>query len=678
MPEYLFPGVYIEERSSRAPSIEGAGTSAAGFVGPARFGPIDMVPEVITSLAQFERIYGNGQRLEFEGRGQTDNYLWHAARSFFEEGGKRLYIGRIFRSLAGAGASRPSGTHTTYRRPSESISEADSNKVGELYADGHARAWLTADPAGQAGNSVLIRARWPGAAGNTVVTIAVKLNENLLAGATGNLTAAGLRDYDTVWISKATGAEDASPTGGFYRALYEQGEQTWLFGKGPTATSDDLRLNTPSSSGLKSLSRTEGDNDSQLRIVTLTVSVTTDDGGTYVYDRIAPDPNHTGGPGGDSLRDRLAQNPGSPIKARVLPIAVLIREGIVTGVDLVQTILGTEGSGERADTKKFDKLDWLNNDSASIPRSVELKGGNDGQVPSANEYIGSTREQGTFATGLTSLEVVEEVSIVAVPGATANYKDKPDEANAIVAALVAHAERMRYRVAVVDSGDNQSIAEVRAMRALIDSKHAAFYYPWVRILDPITDTEINLPPSGFVTGIYARVDAERGVAKAPANEVVRGAIGLEVMLNKEQQDILNPEGINCFRFFEGRGFRLWGARTATSDPEWKYINVRRYFIYLEKSIDKGTQWVVFEANGEILWANVRRGIEDFLLNEWRSGALSGVKAEQAFFVKCDRSTMTQEDLDNGRLVCIIGVAPLKPAEFVIFRIGQWTASRKDP
>jgi uncharacterized protein len=166
------------------------------------------------------------------------------------------------------------------------------------------------------------------------------------------------------------------------------------------------------------------------------------------------------------------------------------------------------------------------------------------------------------------------------------------------------------------------------------------------------------------------------VHKAPANEVVRGALGFEVMLNKGQQDVLNPEGINCFRFFEGRGNRLWGARTASSDPEWKYVNLRRYFAYLERSIERGTQWVVFENNSEPLWANVRRTIEDFLFNEWKQGHLMGDKPESSYFVKCDRTTMTQNDFDNGRLVCLIGVAPVRPAEFVIFRIGQWTGDAK--
>ena len=210
----------------------------------------------------------------------------------------------------------------------------------------------------------------------------------------------------------------------------------------------------------------------------------------------------------------------------------------------------------------------------------------------------------------------------------------------------------------------------------MDSKHAALYYPWVTILDPLTGNEINLPPSGFVAGIYARNDVEYGVHKAPANEIVNLAIDFEFRLSKAQQDILNPKGINCFRFFEGRGYRLWGARTISSDPEWKYVNLRRYFAFLERSIEKGTQWVVFENNNQRLWSNVRLTIEDFLYNEWKSNHLMGENPKKAYFVRCDRSTMTQNDIDNGRLICHIGVAPVRPAEFVIFRIGQWTAERR--
>jgi phage tail sheath protein FI len=295
----------------------------------------------------------------------------------------------------------------------------------------------------------------------------------------------------------------------------------------------------------------------------------------------------------------------------------------------------------------------------------------------ASDYEGRADPTEPYKYGLKAFEDIEDISIVAAPGSTYGFNNGyAQDAAAVIQALVGHCERMRYRIAVLDSGDDLRISQVQEQRAVLDSKHAALYYPWVVILDPITQRELALPPSGFVAGIFARNDVQRAVYKAPANEVVTGALRFERSLNKAQQEVLNPQGINCFRFFEGRGNRLWGARTISSDPEWKYVNLRRYFAYLERSIDVGTQWAVFEPNGYLLWANVRRTISDFLLNEFQMGALLGDKPEQAYFVKCDRSTMTQNDLDNGRLVCLIGVAPLRPAEFVIFRIGQWTADRK--
>jgi len=187
-----------------------------------------------------------------------------------------------------------------------------------------------------------------------------------------------------------------------------------------------------------------------------------------------------------------------------------------------------------------------------------------------------------------------------------------------------------------------------------------------------------LPPSGFMAGIYGRVDVARGVFKAPANEVVQGLDRFESNIDKGRDEVLNPEGINALRFFPDRGYRVWGARTLSSDPLWIYINVRRLFIYLEHSIDKATQWAVFEPNNETLWARIAQSVRDFLQVQWLSGALLGATADQAFFVRCDRSTMTQNDLDNGRMICLVGVAPTRPAEFVIFRIGQWTADATSP
>ena len=244
---------------------------------------------------------------------------------------------------------------------------------------------------------------------------------------------------------------------------------------------------------------------------------------------------------------------------------------------------------------------------------------------------------------------------------------------------------MRYRFAVLDGRQppNDSLADVRAQRQQFDTKYAALYHPWLLTANPFPKTPAavgqpyQVPPTGHVLGVYARTDVERGVHKAPANEVVRGINGVQRMLSKGEQDILNPSpvNINVIRDFRpnNRGIRIWGGRVITSDTDWKYVNVRRLLIFIEHSLDRGLQWVVFEPNAEPLWARVRRAIASFLRVVWRNGALEGTKVEEAFFVKCDRTTMTQADIDNGRLICVIGVAPVKPAEFVIIQIGLWTA-----
>jgi phage tail sheath protein FI len=285
-------------------------------------------------------------------------------------------------------------------------------------------------------------------------------------------------------------------------------------------------------------------------------------------------------------------------------------------------------------------------------------------------FIGQPSLDPVERTGLYALQNIEEVSIVAVPGQTSQ-----DVQNAIID----HCELLKYRFGVLDSAYTDTFQKVQHHRDLYDSKYAAFYYPWLQIEDPFPDNPrvpgpYFIPPSGHIIGIYARSDIERGVHKAPANEVIQNIDDLQIHILKEQQDILNPRNINVIRDFRDhqRGLRVWGARCITSDPDWKYVPVRRLFIFLEHSLDNGTQWVVFEPNDQRLWARVRQSITSFLTDVWRSGALMGSTAAQAFFVKCDNTTMTQGDIDNGRLIMVIGVAPVRPAEFVIIRIGQWT------
>jgi phage tail sheath protein FI len=268
---------------------------------------------------------------------------------------------------------------------------------------------------------------------------------------------------------------------------------------------------------------------------------------------------------------------------------------------------------------------------------------------------------------LAPLEGLADLSIVCCPDEHA--------ISGMTAALVAHCERMRYRIAVLGAPSDGNLSWGLPEGAR--SSYAACYAPSVRVPNP-GGLPWAVHPGGHIAGAMANSDAQHGVWKAPANLQILGISGLTQQINDQEQGTLNELGINALRSFPERGDLIWGARTTSLDPEWKYINIRRYFIYLEQSIDKGTQWAIFEPNGEQLWGSVRSSIEIFLFEEWRSGALLGDKPENAYFVRCDRTTMTQDDIDNGRLVCLIGVALLEPAEFVIFRIGQYTAESNPP
>lgn len=298
--------------------------------------------------------------------------------------------------------------------------------------------------------------------------------------------------------------------------------------------------------------------------------------------------------------------------------------------------------------------------------SVNLTGGSNGSVASlsAADFIGTDNGAGR-RTGIQSFLDNDSVSIMAVPGVT-----DPN----VQLMLVAHCENLGSRFAVLDMPkDAKKMDDIMAHRDIFDSNYAALYHPWLQVFDPLDKKTIAIPPSGSMIGIYARSDNTRGVHKAPANEPVRACVGLDCQFNKGEQDILNPKGVNLIRSFPGMGIRVWGARTASSNPSWKYINVRRLFIFVEESIKANTNWAVFEPNDEVLWVRVKRTIEVFLTGMWRGGSLAGSSPEEAFFVNIGHDTMSQDDIDNGRLICVIGVAPVKPAEFVIFRISQKTS-----
>lgn len=620
MPEYLTPGVYVEEVSYRAKSIEGVSTTTTGFVGPTRLGPTTDDLEVITSLAAFEATYGDGQPLVFQDLDPMPNFMWQAARTFFDQGGRRLYVKRIAKG---------------------------------------------ATPASDVKGTLTVAARHGGAGGQRRVTIELRTGPNLLSTAAGQVVAPGAKAGDVVWVATtpASGSPPELPVG--------SPPELATHGSVPTDVPGAVAEVIVAPDGAKTLQGTSGglaiDSlyhhpnpavSDQLRPITATVTIYGPDPDDLpaVYPGLRLDTHP-----GDSLLDVFGPDGDAPVT--------------ITAVDDVS---GDKLAAEIAKVATAGKapVDAQAQPTTLMTLEFLLHDGTDGERPSAGEYTGEV--DGNDKYGLKAFEDVPELSIVAAPGASyiAPGEDRLDDVAAINQALIGHAEKMRYRIAVLDSINGQTIGEVGRMRGAMDSTHAALYYPWVSVMDPISAKRINLPPSGFIAGIYARNDINRAVYKAPANEVITGAIGFERLINFDEQSVLNPVGVNVLRALEGRGLRVWGARTISSDPEWKYVNLRRYFAYLERSIDIGTQWAVFEPNGERLWANVRRTIADFLFNEFQNGALLGDKPEVAFFVKCDRSTMTQNDLDNGRLVCQIGVAALRPAEFVIFRIGQWTADRR--
>jgi uncharacterized protein len=310
--------------------------------------------------------------------------------------------------------------------------------------------------------------------------------------------------------------------------------------------------------------------------------------------------------------------------------------------------------------------------------SIQLSGG--GAVAPAprlapDDYVGDAADR----TGFGGLEAIDNVTMVCVPDIMAAYQQGSldlEGVKAVQLGVIAHCELMGDRMAILDPppGLNaQQIKEWRVDVAGYDSKYATMYWPWIKVFDPATGTNQYVPPGGAVAGVWGRSDDTRGVHKAPANEVIRGALDIELNITKAEHDQLNPEGINCIRSFPGRGIRIWGARTLSSDPSWRYINVRRLFNYLEKSILNGTQWVVFEPNDMDLWGRIRRTISSFLTRVWRDGALFGATPDEAFFVKCDSETNPADVIDAGQVVCLIGVSPVKPAEFVVFKLSQFSA-----
>mgnify|MGYP004656001413 FL=1 len=584
MPEYLSPGVYVEEYESGAVPMEGVGTSTAGFIGLAEKGDVIGKPQLVTSFSDYMRIFGGYLS---ETKYGDKRYLPYAVEHFFINGGSRAFVMRVCPADAKAAATK-----------SDSVLSFTAKNPGE---------W---------GNRIKVTV-------SPVSRVKTQVYE-----VEGN--SATVRSVDGFNIGDVVEFADGKTS--VYNKITAIEEKTITFENpvNPSIIDKNLVPTKFVKSCEIDVSVKYGDAKEDYLFVSLNT-----ESADYIVSRMAKSELVTVGVG----ETKPAAKPADAKDKKDAPAAPAAA-GIAAPFEAVG------GKGD-----------------AMI---MQLSGGTDGNVAgvTAADYIGKDEGPGR-RTGIQAFIENSDVSLMAVPGVTI-----PE----VQMSLIAHCENLKSRFAVLDMPkDRKKTDELLEYRDMFDSNYAAMYHPWVQIFDPLSKKNIIAPPSGSVLGIYARTDTAVGVHKAPANEVVRACTGLASSYNTAEQDLLNPKGVNLIRSFPGRGIRVWGARTVTSNATWKYINVRRLFIFLEESIRANTNWVVFEPNTEALWGRVKRTIEMFLASVWRSGALAGTSPSEAFFVEIGRSTMTQDDIDNGRLICVIGVAPVKPAEFVIFRIGQYTS-----
>lgn len=544
--------------------MQGVSTSTAGFVGLAERGPVMGQPMLVTSFADYKRLYGG--YLSEAGYGNA-RFLPYAVEQFFLNGGARAYIMRA--------------------------APADA-KVGTVTA-----------------GVLKISASNPGAwAENMRVTVAPssKAKTQVYAVSGADLTLKNADGFNPGDVVELFDGEEAA-----YATIKNVLDNVITLDAPCTLDVADRRVGT----------------SKYIRTCEVTITARLDDT-VEVYENLS------------FKSDALNYAPVKTAKS-----------------DLIRVEVGA--ADKDADIAPYAQCGGTGSEMVLTPA-----GGSNGTVlnPTADTYLGKDDGPGK-RTGLQAFQENSNVSIMLIPGVT-----EPE----VQSALIAFCENKKSCFAILDIPmELTKTNDVANFRDMYDSTYAAMYHPWLQMYDAGAKRSAYFPPSGAMAGIYARTDNERGVHKAPANEIVRGCTGLSSNYNTGEQDILNPIGVNLIRSFPGRGIRVWGARTISSNGLWKYINVRRLFIYVEESIRANTNWVVFEPNSEALWGRVTRTIANFLATCWRDGALAGSSPDQAFFVECGPTTMTQDDIDNGRLICQIGIAPVKPAEFVIFRITQKTA-----
>lgn len=576
MPAYTSPAVYVEESLPPSRAITLVPTHVAAFVGPTRRGPVQGVPPMLGSVADFERIYGGTQPLWFDdgagGVAPQTNHIALAVRAFFDNGGARLYVQRTAAAAMAAGA--------------------------RLHPDG--------DPEDRA---IVIHAAAPGRLGNGTLRLRERAGPATLRAMThaapGTLLRTANADGTIECVADAHG-----------RWHDRQGRRV-VHGRVGASRILSVELECFDAEGLLL--------------------------GTWTGLALS------------ALHPRWVGN-------------VLSREAVAVGRASVWWEFGPMADAWAL----LDAMRALVPDADGVA-TVPLADGADGGLPP----LGTADELGSYAAALATLARLDDVRVVAAPGSSLRA-----DAAALRAALVAHAGAPRaWRIALLDPAPGLTTADLQAQRSEVDSPHAALHWPCLVVPDPlpppgVVGAMITVPPSGAVAGLYAHADLQAGAFHTPANQPVRGVVRAEQPVSASEQDHLNPLGINCFREFIGRGLVLWGGRTTSSDPQWRYVNVRRYVDAIEASLDAGLRWVAFEPQGEALWTQVRAAVDDFLLGQWREGALQGSRANDAWYVQCGAGrSMTADDVVQGRVVCEIGFALLRPAEFTVLR---WTGLAARP
>jgi len=677
MTTYLTPGVYMEEKSSGAKPIEGVSTSVAAFIGVAEKGPVGKAV-FISNFAEFVKIFGGPIKII---KHQQEHYLYYAVRHFFTEGGTKCYVVRVMHYTDMEGGVK-AGTAAFKNfvgidiggasiSPALKVSAINEGKWGEA---------LEVQVENSSKYSLLLGENITAASG--ITEISLKNNSDVRTG-------------DLLWIVReVTGVVSTVTGSGPYTVTFASNHLTAgsaAFDGDITGDMDvyspDFKLMTQTPAAMTTVTISGGTYDPTTDSITIE-DIEDIDGETlksgsllnFAIEEVLVVVKKTGEKivGTETLMtvefdthdfsssDFTTGN--TRVYARGFNIRVRQGDTILEtheNLSLIQTNMKDYIGKNRLSHESGDSFYIVaerSNDNAVLPANTAfgaLGNGDDGLIGLIDtDYIGSE----LVHTGLYALDKVKDASILVIPNSSLEVTNQ----------AIAYCERRMDLFFIIDPPEGSTTQDVRSYPG-ISSNYAAVYYPWIKINDPVTGRPVTVPPSGAVAGIYADTDVKRGVHKAPAgieNGYVNAATGIEKVVTKGENDILYQDRINVIRKLP-EGIVVWGARTIFADAEWKYINVRRLFIFLEQSIERGTQWVVFEPNDTSLWKSIKRNITAFLKIQWMEGKLVGDTQEQAFYVKCDAETNPPEIVDAGQVITEIGVAPSKPAEFVVFRIRQY-------